>query len=152
MPIFNPKPGNHYLTVTGIPVQVLEVQKENILVASLSSDNRFYLPKGYLLYPFKPEIAVRNIRRASYVLHLEKAKLSRLKGQKQLAPIIDSLLLEGTRTMRGLVREVKRRASSACKGKDVAANIRARIYWFKKKGYKQIKNPQGHIKVVISSK
>jgi len=50
--------------------------------------------------------------------------------------------------MRGLVREVKRRASSACKGKDVRANIRARIYWFKKKGYKQKGNPQSHIKML----
>lgn len=61
-------------------------------------------------------------------------KYEKLGSQpKPLSAIIDTLLLEGGRTMRGLIREVKRRASSARKGKDVAANIRARIYWFKKK-------------------
>ncbi|MBI5209299.1 MAG: hypothetical protein HY927_04915 [Elusimicrobia bacterium] len=38
--------------------------------------------------------------------------------------------------MRGLVREVKRRASVASRGKDLAANVRARIYWLKKRGYR----------------
>lgn len=51
-----------------------------------------------------------------------------------LSAVIDELLFEGSRTMKGLVREVRRRASSACNGKNVAANIRARVYWLKKKG------------------
>ena len=37
--------------------------------------------------------------------------------------------------MRGIVREPKRRASAACRGKDLKANVRARMYWLRRKGY-----------------
>jgi hypothetical protein len=45
------------------------------------------------------------------------------------------MLLAGGNTMRGIVRELKRRASAACRGKDLKANVRARMYWFRSKGY-----------------
>ena len=38
-------------------------------------------------------------------------------------------------TMRGIVREVRRRASASCRGKDLRANVRARMYWFRRRGY-----------------
>ncbi len=44
------------------------------------------------------------------------------------------MLLASGHTMRGIVRELKRRASAACRGKDLKANVRARLYWFKRKG------------------
>ncbi len=44
------------------------------------------------------------------------------------------MLLAGGRSMRGIVREVRRKASVSCHGKDLKANIRARIYWLKKRG------------------
>lgn len=37
--------------------------------------------------------------------------------------------------MRGLLRELRRKASAACRGRDLEANVRARIYWLKKRGY-----------------
>ena len=36
--------------------------------------------------------------------------------------------------MRGIVRELQRKASAACRGKDLQANVRARIYWLKRRG------------------
>ncbi len=57
-----------------------------------------------------------------------------------------TLLLKGGLPMRGLVLVVKRRASAACRGKDVAANIRARICWLGKKGYRIERGPSGRLK------
>lgn len=37
--------------------------------------------------------------------------------------------------MLGIVRAVKRKARASCRGRDLKANIRARMYWFRKKGY-----------------
>ena len=37
--------------------------------------------------------------------------------------------------MRGILRELRRKASAACRGKDLKANVRARIDWLKKRGH-----------------
>lgn len=69
---------------------------------------------------------------------------------KLLAPIIDAMLLAGGHTMRGIVRALRRKASASCHGKDLQANVRARLYWLKKrgchaavKGWPQLKLPAG---------
>lgn len=147
MAILNPALGGRYLTVTGAPVQILKAQEDDVLVQSLASDNRFYLPKEYPLCPFKPEAAVWDMRPALYLARSERPRAPRMPVKKQLAPTIDALLLKGGLSMRGLVREVKRRASAACKGKDVSANIRARIYWFKRNGCRIKKNEYSQLKV-----
>ncbi|HOX24017.1 MAG TPA: hypothetical protein PLL10_11165 [Elusimicrobiales bacterium] len=150
MAILNPEPGDRYLTVTGAPVQILKVQEDDVLVQSLASDNRFYLPNEYPLCPFKLEAAVWEMRPGLYIARSERPKSPRTVPQKQLAPIIDALLLEGGLSMKGIAREVRRRASAACRGKNLRANIRARLYWLKKKGFKQKINSQFHLKVVPS--
>lgn len=53
---------------------------------------------------------------------------------KPLALLVDAMLLPDNTTMRGILRELQRKASAACRGKDLRANIRARIYWLKNKG------------------
>ena len=148
MPILNPKPGSRYLTVTGAPVLVLEVQDGGIMAQGLASDNRFYLPIDYPLSPFKPDAVAWDMRSSPYTPRLARPTLAHAAVQKQLAPIIDALLLKGGLTMQGLVREIKRRASAACRGKDVRANIRARLYWFKRKGCRIKKNGQSQLKVI----
>ena len=54
---------------------------------------------------------------------------------KHLSPIIDAMLLAGGHTMRGIVWEFRRKASGACRGRDLRANVRARFYWLKRRGY-----------------
>jgi hypothetical protein len=65
---------------------------------------------------------------------------------KPLAPIIDALLLAGGKTMRGIVREVRRKASRGCKGKELQANVRARLYWLKSKGFTVDTDELGRLK------
>lgn len=51
-----------------------------------------------------------------------------------VAPVGCPLLLANEHSMRGIVRELKRKASAACRGKDLKANVRARMYWFRRRG------------------
>ena len=48
------------------------------------------------------------------------------------------MLLAGGKTMRGMVRELKRKASAVCQGKDLKANVRARICWLRRKGFEVV--------------
>ena len=144
MPSLGPKAGNRYLTVTGAPVQVLEVHEGIMVLQGLASDNRFVAPAGYPLRPFKGEAAAFEARQRPYLGPRVKPR----RGQappKPLAPIIDAMLLAGGKTMRGIVREVRRKASAACRGKDLQANVRARMHWFRKRGYKIDTDAQGRL-------
>jgi len=141
-----PKAGNRYLTVTGAPVQVLEVHDGIMVLQGLASDNRFVAPAGYPLRPFRGEAAAFEARPSPYLGPQVKPR----RGQAQpkpLAPIIDAMLLAGGHTMRGIVRELRRKASAACRGKDLKANVRARMCWVRRKGYTIGNDTLGRLRV-----
>jgi len=146
-----PKKGARYLTVTGTPIQILEIQDGYVLAQSLVSDNKICLPADYPLFPFKPDAAVGEMRPGPYV-----PRSARPKGIKEhpapLAPIIDALLLKGGLSIRGIAREVRRRASASCRGKDVMANVRARLYWLQKRHYRVEVNEWAQYKVFAPQK
>jgi len=125
-----PKAGQDYLTASGLPVRLLGREGESMVLQSLQTDNRFFVPATYPLKPLKERPSSLELRPAPYK---ESTRSTPEERKRPLAPIIDALLMEGGRTMKGLVREVKRRASAACRGKDVAANVRARMYWIRKR-------------------
>lgn len=129
-----PKTGKNYITQTGLPVKVIAINSDNLFIQSLATDNRFYVSVNYPLYPFNHKRVIQQIRQNPYLLLSERINPKNFKNKKVLSAVIDELLLSVKKyTMKGLVREVKRRASAQCKGKDVAANIRARMYWLKKR-------------------
>ena len=133
MPSLEPRAGERYLTVAGVPIQVIEVHEGIMVLQGLASDNRFVAPAGYPLRPFDGEVSAFEARLSPY----QGPQVKPRRGQAQpkpLAPIIDAMLLAGGMTMRGIVRELRRKASVSCRGKDLKANIRARIYWLKKRG------------------
>lgn len=145
MSSLDPKAGNRYLTVTGAPVQVLEVHEGLMVLQSLASDNRLCVPAGYPLQPFDQGKAAWEMRPALYSPRSKKVKGLAAPG-KPLAPIIDAMLLAGGKTMRGIVRELRRKASAACRGKDLKANVRARLYWFQKRGSRTDRDAHGRLK------
>ena len=124
--------GTEYATPSGLPVRVVAVNGGQVELQSLASDSRFYVPAGYPLGPMtEPNLAMA--RKAYPQPACRPAAGASIRTNKPLAPIIDAMLLAGGMTMRGMVRELKRRASAACRGKDLRANIRARVYWLRKK-------------------
>lgn len=145
MPAFSPKVGVRYLTPTGAPVQVLEVQENVIVLQGLASDNRLRVPGGYPLQPFDPEKAVSEARPSPY--NPRARQTESVAPVKPIAPLIDAMLLAGNKTMRGILRELRRKASAACHGRDLEANVRARVYWLKKKGRVVMRDKDGRLSV-----
>ena len=128
--------GERYLTVSRLPVQVAAVSATAILLQSLVSDNRILVPFGYPLARFNEEAPAFEMRSAPYSRRPKGAVIPvQMKPMKQLAPLIDAMLLRGGKTMTGILRELRRKASAACRGKDLKANIRARMHWFRRRGY-----------------
>ena len=130
MTILKLKIGKDYLTRSGLPVRVAVIGQDCMMLQSLASDNLLRVPRHYPLERLRAKHVAVASRPQPYQPHMTKNSPCE---PKPLAPIIDALLMEGGRTMKGLAREVKRRASAACRGKDVSANIRARTYWLRKK-------------------
>jgi len=147
MPSIEPRVGNRYLTVTGVPVQIIKVHDGSMVLQGLASDNRFAVPLQYPLQPLRGQSAALPMRSSPYTEPLSQAPPRSAPEPKLLAPIIDALLVRGGLSMRGIVREVRRRAGSVCGGKNIHANVRARLYWLKKKGMVVHRNDVGHISV-----
>lgn len=134
-----------YLTPTGLPVRVVAMSDTVIMLQSLFSDSRLVVPTSYPLEFLKEEAALP-LRAYPYAKRSIRKSQSALPP-KSLAPIIDAMLLAGGKTMRGIVREVRRRASASCHGKDLKANVRARLYWLRRKGFRVEGYGQARLKV-----
>lgn len=141
-----PRVGAEYATASGLPVRVVAVHVGQVELRSLVSDSCFYVPAGYPLGPMTgPSLAV--VRRSRLHQARGPAADAPVRMNKPLSPIIDAMLLAGGHTMRGIVRELRRKASAACRSKDLQANVRARLYWFRRKGRKVHEDAEGHIQV-----
>ncbi|MBI4679175.1 MAG: hypothetical protein HY748_16490 [Elusimicrobia bacterium] len=142
--------GGRYLTLTGLTVQVAALRDDSMLLRSLASGNEFEAPAGYELRPMGQGKASLPLKPAAAGRGTDKANgPGRPKASdKPLAPLIDAMLLAGNMTMGGIVREVKRKASASCKGRDIRANIRARLYWLKKRGCRVETNDQARMRAV----
>ncbi len=72
------------------------------------------------------------------------------KEGRSLADIIDPMLLAGGKTIKDIAAELARKAGEAAKGKDLEANVRARLYMFRRKGYAVKKDDTKRIMVVAT--
>ncbi len=78
----------------------------------------------------------------------EKGPAKPKKEGHSLAAIIDPLLFEGTHTVKEIAAELGRKAGEAAKGKDLEANVRARLFTYRKKGYAVEKDAEKRVKIV----
>lgn len=98
------------MSAQGLPVRVVAVIGGQLELQSLASDSRLYVPAGYPLVPMtEPNLAVA--RKAYPQQACRPAAGISVRTNKPLAPIIDAMLLTGGKTMRGIVRELRRKAS-----------------------------------------
>lgn len=65
-----------------------------------------------------------------------------------LAALIDPLLLAGRMTVKEIAGELARKAAEAAKGKDLAANVRARMVSYTRKGWQVVKDDEKRVKLV----
>lgn len=72
----------------------------------------------------------------------------RAEGNGSLASLIDPLLLAGGMTVKEIAGELAKKAADAAKGKDLAANVRARMVSYTRKGWQVIKDDEKRVKLV----
>ena len=65
-----------------------------------------------------------------------------------LAALIDPLLLAGGMTVKEIAAELAGKAAEAAKGKDLAANVRARMVSYTRKGWQVVKDDEKRVKLV----
>ena len=76
------------------------------------------------------------------------AKPQEAKKEGSLAAIIDPMLLAGRHTTQEIAAELAKKAGEAGKGKDLAANVRARMVSYTRKGWQVVKDDQKRVQVV----
>ena len=69
-------------------------------------------------------------------------------GGGALVAIIDPYLKSGGHTVAEIAAELAKKAAEAAKGKDLAANVRARMVSYTRKGWRIEKDEQKRVKVV----
>ena len=126
--------GRTYLTSSGLPVRLIRLGDGLIVLQSLASDNRFVVPANYPMEPMKLKNSAFAVKPNPYQPRGPRSR-KEPSPPKPLAPLIDAMLLAGGYTMRGMVRVLRRKASVACRGKDLKANVRARLHWLRQRGY-----------------
>ena len=65
-----------------------------------------------------------------------------------LAAIIDPLLMDGKMTVAEIAAELAKKAGDAAKNRDLAANVRARLVSYTRKGWRVEKDEQKRVKVL----
>lgn len=70
------------------------------------------------------------------------------KKAGSLAAIIDPMLTAGGHSVAEIAAELAKQAGDAAKDRDLAANVRARMVSYTRKGWRVVKDDQKHVKVV----
>ncbi|MBI4377071.1 MAG: hypothetical protein HY549_11550 [Elusimicrobia bacterium] len=143
MSSFEPRIARDYLTPTGLPVRVTRLGDGLIVFQSLVSDNRIVAPATYPLGPMRLNNSSFAVKSDPYQSRGPKSR-KEPSPPKPLAPLIDAMLRAGNKTMRGILRELRHKVSVSCRGRDLEANVRARLYWLQKRGY-QIERKNGRM-------
>lgn len=143
------KVGEKYLTKKGIPVTVVGAKGDRIIVKLESSDKQIGIPKNSELRPYD-EKAISNVARIFIKANGKGKNGGKTKAKKEnsMAAIIDPMLLAGGKTVKEIAAELAKKAPEAAKGKDLEANVRARMVTYTRKGWQVIKDDKKRVKVI----
>jgi hypothetical protein len=72
---------------------------------------------------------------------------ARANGGGALSVIIDPMLLAGGMTTKEIAAELAKKVGDAGKGKDLEANVRARMVSYTRKGWKVVKDDKKRVRV-----
>ena len=142
------KTGQKYLTQKGV-VATKTGEKDGKILMTLASGIVFRCGPDYELKPVdgkthKPSSAPKKAESAPKEKHVADAP------RVSMGSIIDPYLLGGGHTVAEIAVELGRKAGDAAKGKDLEANVRARMVSYTRKGWEVVKDEQKRVKVVQS--
>jgi len=142
--------GKKYLTKTGIPVTVFSAKGNKMVLKVETTGNKTEVDGSYELRPYEESKMSKD---AQLLIKAKgKSKNGASKGKSRegsLAAIIDPLLFAGEHTVKEIAAELAKKAGTAAKGKDLEANVRARLYSFRKKGASIQKDAQKRLRIVL---
>lgn len=124
--------GNTYHSPKGALVTVAALKERRIVLKINETNTEVLVSKSY---PLRQCSAVASHLRIE-ATKPDSVDLVRHEKKRpiQLSSLIDPLLLEGKRSNREIVVALRKRLGEFSDGKDLAANVRARIYHLKRKG------------------
>ncbi len=137
------KVGDRYLSKTGVPVTVMGTKGDKIILRVEVSGNKVEVAKNYELKPYSES----KVSKESMALVNSNAKKGNHR-EGSLASIIDPMLFTGNKTIREIAVELAKKAGSNAKGKDLEANVRARMVSYKRKGCRIEKDEKKRVKVI----
>jgi hypothetical protein len=129
--------GRKYLTRTGIPATVIGAKDGKVLLKLATTGSIIRVNGDYELKPLAGAMLGHTSKSS------KKAATNAKSGAQKptsLAAIIDPLLLAGGHTAKEIAAELGKRAGEDAKGKDLEANVRARLVSYKRKGWQVLKN------------
>ena len=142
------KVGEKYLSKTGIPVTLMGAKAGKFQIKLETTGTTVGVNGDYELKPYDEKGVDKE---SSILLKLNgKGRGCKAKAKKEgsLAAIIDPYLLVGGKSTQEIAAEVAKKAGEAGKGRDINANVRARLVCYTRKGWQVVKNEKKHVKVV----
>lgn len=145
----NAEVGKKYLSKKGTPVVIVRFKDDKVVLKIAGSDNEIDVAKNYELKPYK---AAQVSKDARALAHTNSRGNGKKPGRKSkdgsVASFIDPLLFSGGKTVKEIADLVTKQAAELSKGKDMQANVRARLFGFRRKGFLIEKDGKKRIKVI----
>jgi len=140
------KIGHKYLTRTGATA-TMSGKKDGKIVMTLASGITFRCGPDYELKSIdgkahKAKTVVTPEHKPAVTLTIVQPRVV------SLASIIDPLLMSGGHTVSDIAVEVRDKAGDAVQGKDVEANVRARMVTYTRRGWRVVKDADKRVKVI----
>jgi len=148
------KMGEKYLSKTGIPVTVTGAKDGKVLLRLEITGTTIRVNGEYELKPYDE----KGVSKDSKLLmkangRAKKAgKAATAHKPGSLASIIDPMLLSGGHTVKEIAAELTKRGGESAKGKDLEANVRARLVTYTRKGWQALKDDKKRVKVAQKAK
>lgn len=139
------KIGQKYLSKKGTPVTVVSHKGDKVVVRIGGSDNDIEVAKNYELKPYKES---RISKEAKTLIRASRTNGPGKPKRPSLSSVIDPMLFAGGKTAKEIAEIAIKQVADLAKGKDVGANVRARMVSFSRKGWKIEKNEKKHIRVI----
>ncbi|MCG3204933.1 MAG: hypothetical protein KCHDKBKB_01650 [Elusimicrobia bacterium] len=141
------KVGQKYLSKKGTPVTMIAHKGDKVTLKISGSDNEIDVVKNYELKPYRDAEVNKE---AKFLIRANggRGKGGRKPSKESLSTTIDPMLLAGGKTVKDIAELAIKNAPDLAKGKDVEANVRARMVSFSRKGWKIEKDDKKHIRVI----
>ena len=145
------KVGERYLNNKGTPVTVVGVKGDKVLLKVSGSDNEVPVDKNYEIKPFTPSGVSKDAKLLIRANGKGRGRTGKNVAGVSLAALIDPFLFAGGKTVREIAELVTKKAGKLANGKDMKANVRARLWNYKKKNYVVQKDDKRRIRLVKKS-